>query len=253
MFKCWKNFAPLNGTIDDRRIVIIPGNFEETLQFCAKQFIDIGKQAIQEKDFFAVALSGGKTPLAIYETLANDYKTSLDWSKTLLFWSDERAVPPDHVESNYHNALQSGLSSLGIHPENIFRMQAENDIEHNAQAYEDLIKEKLISSPFDLVMLGVGDDGHTASLFPHHLALHEEKHLVIAVKTKNGWRMTLTYTGIHLAKFICIYALGPSKAKIVEKVFHRPYDPDTLPVQKIGSPKHQALWILDNAASELLI
>jgi 6-phosphogluconolactonase len=203
-----------------------------------------------------VALSGGQTPNAIFKEISQPrYAQVLDWSKVLCFWSDERSVPPNNPENNYFNAMKSGLADLPLPPENIFRMPAEIDIEEHALAYEHLIRQKVPSLQFDLIMLGMGEDGHTASLFPRTHGLHTKDRLVIAnyVPQKHTWRMSFTYECIHMAKLICIYVLGANKASTVAKVLLSPYDPDNLPIQRIGTPSHKALWILDSAASEQLV
>lgn len=241
---------------DKRRDIIIPGNSEETVTFCAQQFLQIGREAIEKNGCFAAALSGGSTPNAIFKKISQpDYAQTLDWSKVLLFWSDERSVPPDHPDSNYLHAMQAGISLLPLLPENIFRMPAEKDIEENALVYEQLIREKVPSLKFDLIMLGMGEDGHTASLFPRTHGLQVKDRLIISnyVPQKHTWRMSMTYECIHMAKTICIYVIGASKAGTVEKVLLGSYDPDNLPIQKIGTPSHKALWILDTAASEQLV
>lgn len=241
---------------DKRRDMIIPGNAQETVIFCAKQFLQIGRKSIEKNGFFSVALSGGSTPNAIFKEISKpDHAQSLDWSKVLCFWSDERSTPPNHSESNYFNAMQSGLAALPILPENIFRMPAEKDIEENALAYEQLIRQKLPSLQFDLMMLGMGEDGHTASLFPRTHGLHTTNRLVIAnyVPQKHTWRMSMTYECINMAKTICIYVIGANKANAVVKVLLGSYDPDNLPIQRIGTPSHKAIWILDTAANEQLM
>lgn len=241
---------------DKRRDIIIPGNAEQTVLFCAKQFLQIGREAIEKNGFFTAALSGGSTPNAIFKEISQPaYANALDWSKVLLFWSDERSVPPDHAESNYLHAMLSGIKSLPLLPENIFRMPAEKDIEENALAYEQLIREKIPSLQFDLIMLGMGEDGHTASLFPRTHGLQAKNRLVIAnyVPQKHTWRMSMTYECIHMAKIICIYVIGANKASTVANVLLGSYDPDNLPIQKIGTPSHKAFWILDTAASEQLL
>lgn len=243
-------------SFDERRDIIIPGNAEETVHFCTDQFLQIGHQAIQEKGLFTVALSGGQTPHAIFKALSRPpFCDQLDWSKMLCFWSDERSVPPNHPESNYFNAMQAGLKDLPLDPKNIFRMPTEDNIEENAQIYEELIRQKVPSLHFDLMMLGMGEDGHTASLFPRTHGLHTKDRLVIAnyIPQKQTWRMTMTYECIHMSNLICIYVMGANKAAMVKHVLLGPYDPDNLPIQRIGTPSHKALWILDTAASELLV
>lgn len=243
-------------SFDKRRDIIIPGDAEKTVLFCAKQFIQIGCEAIKKNGVFTVALSGGSTPNAIFKELSKPHHANaLDWSKVLCFWSDERSVPPDHVDSNYFNAMKAGLSELPLLPENIFRMPAETNIEENALAYDRLIRQKVPSLQFDLLMLGMGEDGHTASLFPRTHGLHTTDRVVIAnyIPQKHTWRMSMTYECIHMANNICIYVIGANKASTVVKVLLGSYDPDNLPIQKIGTPSHKAMWILDTAASEQLI
>src|SRR5690242_14384328 len=171
---------------DDRRDLVIPGDAETTLEFCAEHWLETGNQAIADHGAFYVALSGGSTPKAIFQMLTSPtHAHRIDWSKVHLFWSDERAVPPDHPDSNYHMALSAGLDKMPIPKNHIHRMQAEKDIEAHALAYEALVKDR----PFDLVMLGMGDDGHTASLFPYTKALAETQRLVVAnyIDAKKTW------------------------------------------------------------------
>ncbi|WP_075883537.1 6-phosphogluconolactonase [Candidatus Protochlamydia sp. W-9] len=243
-------------SFDERRDFIVVGNAEETIQFCVKQFIEIAQEAIEKRGLFTVALSGGQTPNAIFKKLSQqDYLKQLDWTKVFCFWSDERNVPPTDTESNYAMAMESGLAKLPLKREHIFRMKAESDIEENALKYEAIIREKVSSNSFDLLMLGMGDDGHTASLFPHTQGLHAKDRLVIAnyVPQKHTWRMSLTYECIHLAKTICIYAMGKKKTNMVAQALTKSYDPDNLPIQRIGTTHHKALWILDHEAGEKLL
>ncbi len=243
-------------SLDERRDIIIPGNMEKTIHFCVQQFLETGLEAIEERGLFTVALSGGQTPNAIFKELSNpSYQKALDWTKVLCFWSDERSVPPTDPESNYAMAMKSGLAKLPLPQENIFRMVAENDIEENALAYEELIREKVPSVSFDLLMLGMGEDGHTASLFPRTHGLHTKDRLVIAnyIPQKHTWRMSLTYECIHAAKVISIYAMGKNKSEMVAQALTSAYDPDNIPIQRVGTPHHKALWILDNEASEKLL
>lgn len=235
---------------DERRDIAVPGDEKATLEYCVEHFLALGKEAIAERGRFVVALSGGSTPKAIYQRLANK---EFDWQNIYLFWSDERCVPPYHPDSNYHMAMEAGFSKMGIPPQHIFRMQAEGDVEEGALHYEEQIRHILPDLSFDLVMLGVGEDGHTASLFPKTHGLHAPGRLAIAnyVPEKQVWRMSLTFECINASRHIAIYALGASKAAIVKKVLTEPYDPDVLPAQKVGTPEHKALWVLDASASAL--
>jgi 6-phosphogluconolactonase len=240
---------------DDRRSIITPGNKEETIAFCVEDFIDVANESIEDHQYFAVALSGGSTPHSIFQALVlPENRDRIDWTKVLVFWGDERSVPPTNPDSNYKMAMDSGFASLPIPPKQIFRMVGEGDIEENAKKYEELVRKHLHDGVFDLVMLGMGEDGHTASLFPKTHALHTEDRLVVGnyVPRLDTWRMSLTFDCINQARHIVIYVIGKSKAGMIKKIFNDPYNPDELPIQKIGTAAHNALWILDqDAASEL--
>ncbi len=236
---------------DDRRDIAIPGDKQKTLEFCIQHFINKANEAITDNGYFAVALSGGSTPKAIFEGLARKENVEkVDWERVMLFWSDERCVPPEDPDSNYRMAMESGFVTLPIPLENIHRMKAEDDPEQYAKQYEEIIEEKLSGQPFDLVMLGMGGDGHTASLFPKTHGLHAPERKVIAnyIPQMDTWRMTLTFDCINEAKEIVIYVLGESKAEMVKRVFTGNYDPDNLPVQRVGTATHKALWIMDDGA-----
>jgi 6-phosphogluconolactonase len=242
-------------SFDERRDIAHPGGKEKTLNFAVEHFISCGKEAIQNHQFFAVALSGGSTPKAIFEKLSSpEYSGELDWTKVLLFWSDERTVPPTSPESNFRMAMDAGLKTLSIPPNHIFRMEAEENCAENAKAYEQKIKETLGPRPFDLIMLGMGEDGHTASLFPGTKALDEKIALVVAneVPQKKSWRMTFTYPLINRAKNIVVYVLGASKGNKVKEVFKENHKPP-FPVSLIGTPGNKALWILDTEAAQSLL
>ncbi|MDR3625171.1 MAG: 6-phosphogluconolactonase [Chlamydiales bacterium] len=238
---------------DKRRDIVIPGNKDETLHFCVEHFIKTANDAIKDHGYFAVALSGGSTPKAIFEKLASDQNAKrIAWEKVRIFWSDERAVPPDNLDSNYKMAMDAFLTKLPIKKDQVFRMKAERDIEIHAILYEDSINRKV--KIFDLIMLGMGDDGHTASLFPHTQGLDIEDRLIVAnfIPQKNVWRMSFTYTGIHNTRNLAIYVIGANKAKVLAKVLSSHYEPEEFPAQKIGTPACKALWIVDKDASSLL-
>lgn len=247
-----KNLKKQVEAYDERWEITIPGNAATTQRFCVDHFLNTAQEAITKQDYFAVALSGGSTPKAIYQELAlPKNRERLDWKKVMLFWSDERCVPPNHAESNYHMAMEAGLSKLPILQGNIFRMPAENILENNASAYENLIKTRIPSGVFDLIILGMGADGHTASLFPHTEALHVEDKLVVMnyIPQKDTWRMTLTYQCINQARQIVVYVIGNSKANTLRSVFRSSYTPDTYPIQRIGTSVNKALWIMDREAA----
>lgn len=237
-------------SFDERRDIFIGENHKNAIDFAVEHWIHTAQRAIQQRGRFAVALSGGSTPKAIYQALA---KTSdFDWNLVWLFWSDERAVSPDHPDSNYRMAMESFSKTL-IPPTQIFRMKAETSIEENARDYEEKIRHHLDKHLFDLIMLGVGEDGHTASLFPDTKALSEENRLVTAnhIPKFNTWRMTFTFPCINQSSRIAFYALGPSKREIIPKVLEAAIQ-SPWPSSRIGTNEHKALWILDNDSASNL-
>jgi 6-phosphogluconolactonase len=247
-----KNWKHSIKAFDGRRDLVVPGDYQTTLQYCVEHFLVVAQEAIEDHGYFAVALSGGSTPKAIYQGLADPvHRSKIDWKKVLVFWSDERNVPPYDPESNYRMAMDAAFSHLPLPTQNIHRMQAEGDIEEGALAYDKLIRATLKDLSFDLVMLGLGEDGHTASLFPRTHGLHATERVAIAnsIPQKDTWRMTLTFDCINAARNIVVYVLGKSKAKILKTVLTSPYQPDDLPVQYVGTPEHKALIIADIPAS----
>ena len=241
---------------DERRDIAVPGDFQQTLHFSLHHFHALSQAAIEDHGFFAVALSGGSTPKVLYQHLAKSpWKEKIDWERVRLFWSDERAVAADDPESNFHMAMEAGLSRLPIPKEMIFRMQAESEIEENAKRYEWLLEENTYNNSLDLVMLGMGEDGHTASLFPRTHGLAAKNRTVVSnyIPEKKTWRMTLTFDAIDSAKHSAIYVMGASKAPMVHFVFTSSFDPINYPVQRIGTKTHKALWIADREAASVLL
>ncbi len=236
--------------IDSRRNAVIAGNEQEAIEFSANHFIKCAKEAIRFHDSFFVALSGGSTPKKIYQTLAEKHKNDIDWGKVFLFWSDERAASATDSDSNYKMAMDSGFKNLPVPANQIFRMKGENDIALHAIEYEKIIHKVLDGRHFDLIMLGIGEDGHTASLFPNTLALSENSKLVVAnhVPQKNTWRMTFTFKLINSAHNIVFYALGKSKREILKKVIEN----NEFPASRVGTELHPALFILDNESGTFL-
>lgn len=239
-FKAW----------DERWDIAHPGDKDETIVFCVEHFINCAKEGIKTHGHFSVALSGGSTPKAIFQLLSSAPNSSeIDWTKVLIFWSDERSVAPTDPDSNFRMAMDAGLKTLSIPPEHVFRVEAEDNIQENAKNYELKIREVIGDRPFDLVMLGMGDDGHTASLFPGTKALEEKAAWVVAneVPQKETWRITFTTTLINRSRNIVIYVLGKNKADMVAKVFIEQHSPP-FPIEQIGTPQNKALWVLDTEA-----
>lgn len=238
---------------DARRDVAIPGDSDQTLQFCIDHLINAYHAAIKSHGAFYIALSGGSTPKAIFEKLTQSpNKEKIDWSLVHLFWGDERSVSADSPDSNYHMAMKAGFGKMPIPPGQIHRMVAETNIQENADIYSQTILKVLKGGNFDYMMLGMGEDGHTASLFPHTVGLQENHKLVIAnwVPQKNTWRMTLTYPCINSAKHIVIYVMGSAKKEMLESVLSEEKHFSDLPIVNIGRSTHKALWICDSAAAE---
>ena len=237
---------------DDRRHIAIAPNKEKAVAFSIAHFLQAAKCAIAETGRFTVALSGGSTPEALYRALVQSPNAGdVDWKRVFLFWSDERCVPPNDPGSNYGMALVAGIAQLPIPKTQIFRMQGEEKPEIAAYNYE---RELIQNLPLNYVMLGMGEDGHTASLFPKTHALHADKRLVVAnyVPQKKMWRLTFTFEAINSADQVVLYVLGSAKQKRVKEVFSLVDTPNLMPVQKVGSPSHPALWILDGEAAALL-
>jgi 6-phosphogluconolactonase len=235
---------------DQRRNLFIGKTEAEALEFATNHWINTARKAIQQRGQFFVALSGGSTPQAIYQRISHIH--NFDWSKVFLFWSDERSVPPEHPESNYGNAMKY-FSSLPIPKNQIFRMVAETNIEKNAIDYEEKIRHYTGKHLFDLVMLGIGEDGHTASLFPNTKALTVTDRLVVAnhVPQKNTTRMTFTFPCLNESANIAVYALGKNKEEIVPKILKAPIISE-YPASQIGTPRTPTLWVLDEFSSRNL-
>ncbi|MDB2614437.1 6-phosphogluconolactonase, partial [Chlamydiales bacterium] len=239
--------------VDERRNVYIGHDTKESILFAVDHLIDQAEEAISKRSGFYLALSGGSTPKAIFHTLAtHPRKQSVDWSKVYLFWSDERCVPPTDSQSNYKMAIDFGINTLNIPESNIYRMKGELDPKEAASDYEKTIKEVVPHATFDLIMLGMGDDGHTASLFPDSEALHIKDHLVAAnwVEKVSMWRLTFTFPLINQARETNLYVLGSLKKERVAKVFSSPESDN--PVAQIGTEEHPALWILDQESANNL-
>ena len=228
----------------------------ELFEAAAAEFAARASQAVRASGRFTVALSGGSTPRALYSLLAA--KSNIPWDKIYFFWGDERHVPPDHPESNYRMANEALLSKVPARPENIFRIHAEEkDAAAAALQYEQALKDFFHLSPgqfprFDLVLLGIGTDGHTASLFPGTAALNETQRLVVAnwVPKFNTHRITFTFPVLNAAACVIFLASGPDKAAILREILeNRAAD---LPSQRVQPTNGELIWMVDEpAASEL--
>lgn len=228
----------------------------------AEEFIRAARGAIGAQGRFAVALSGGSTPKALYSLLAANYAT-FAWNRVFLFFGDERHVPPTDSESNYRMVNETLLSKLSIPAENVFRVHAENpDAAAAAADYEAQLRSffglrsgvRPVELPrFDLILLGMGPDGHTASLFPESDALGEESRLVVAnwVAKFNTHRITLTFPVLNHAAEVIFMTSGADKAEILRQVLEEKNTPP-LPSQRVQPTDGKLLWMLDQAASAKL-
>lgn len=221
----------------------------------ADHLIASAKDSIDQRGAFFIALSGGSTPKAIFNLLKTpSYQEAIDWSKVYLFWGDERPVPPTDAMSNYHMAMKEGWQSLPVPQTQIFRIEGEKEPQKAAEEYNTLLMLLLPEHRFDLVMLGMGSDGHTASLFPHTKALQEKHKWVVAnwVQKLDTWRLTLTYPIFDKARSIAIYVTGEGKKNTLKNALEGPYQPDELPIQRIGHEGQTTTWFVDEAAAKEL-
>jgi 6-phosphogluconolactonase len=243
------------------REVIICCDVDELNRKAADQFIALAGEAISQTGQFTVALSGGSTPKALYSLLASpDYRKRVDWSRVHLFWGDERCVPPDHLESNYRMVHEALLSKISLPPENIHRMAGEKAPRDAAADYENELRTffrlAVNAVPrFDLVLLGLGEDGHTASLFPGSPALNERNRLVatVYVERLKAYRLTLTLAVINAAAQVCFLIVGEAKSAIVKKLLGADPDASELPAAKVRLANGRVTWLITQDAAGNLV
>lgn len=224
----------------------------------AEEFIRAARAAIGAQGRFTAALSGGSTPKALYSLLAENY-ANFAWNRVFLFFGDERHVPPTDSESNYRMVNETLLAKITIPSENVFRVPTENpDATTVAAEYENQIRRFFQLKPgefprFDLILLGMGPDGHTASLFPDSLALDEQSRIVVAnwIAKFNAHRITFTFPVLNRAAEIMFLASGSDKADVVRQVLEAKNTP-SLPSQRVQPSDGKLLWMLDEAAASKL-
>ena len=227
----------------------------ELFQAAAAEFARLASDAVHRSGRFTVALSGGSTPRSLYQLLASGAFPHLPWDKTYFFFGDERHVPPDHPDSNYRMANEAMLSKVPIPAANVFRIPAEmKDADAAASTYELTLRSFFGLRPdefprFDLLLLGLGPDGHTASLFPGTFALAENKKLVVAnwVEKFKTYRLTVTFPVLNHAAYVLFLASGADKAGILREVLENPRA--DLPSQKVGPTDGNLIWMVDRAAA----
>ncbi len=225
-------------------------------QAAAQYVVQIANEAIVTHGRFIIALSGGSTPRKLYTLLANEpYRSQINWSLVEVFWGDERNVPADSPDSNYRLAWDTLLNTISIPAHQIHRMPAEEtDREAAARSYEAEMKRAFGTDgipAFDLIQLGMGPEGHTASLFPHQASLQETQRLVLPVTVPKPPPPRLTFTPplINAARHIQFLITGAEKADTLKAVLEGPYQPDEYPTQIVRPQNGEVTWMLDKAVT----
>ncbi|HEV2093196.1 MAG TPA: 6-phosphogluconolactonase [Rubrobacter sp.] len=226
---------------------------EGLAEAAARAFVERAAEAVAERGRFAVALAGGSTPKATYEVLARDHTGDVDWPNVHAFFGDERTVPPDHEDSNFRMALEALLDRVPVG--SVHRMRGELPPDEAAAAYEEELKEFFGEVPpvLDLVMLGIGADGHTASLFPETPALEATDRLVVAnpVPKLDTTRLTLTVPVLNAARSVNFLVAGEGKAEALQEILEGGADPRRYPA-KLVRPPGGPTWMVDRAAARCL-
>ena len=241
--------------------IVVQPSLEAVSRQAAERFQRLAGQSTTSAGRFSVALSGGSTPLVLYRMLAEPpFREAIDWARVHLFWGDERFVPPSHPDNSYRAAREALISRVPVPTENVHPIPTEaTDPETAAAQYEDTLR-RFFAAPegdsprFDLVLLGLGTDGHTASLFPGSPALDEHERLVVAtcVPKLAAWRITLTPPVLRGARNVMFLVAGPDKAAVLRDVLDGPYDPHRLPAQLARPQDGDLIWLVDEAAASLL-
>ncbi|MBK9487746.1 MAG: 6-phosphogluconolactonase [Haliscomenobacter sp.] len=211
-------------------------------------------ELVASKDSFSIALSGGRTPIYLFDYLVTHYREKIDWQKIKFYWGDERCVPPDHADSNYRAALEHLLAPLAIPAENIFRIQGEQDPAEEAQRYAQVLRDTLpmvgVIPQVDLVLLGMGADGHTASLFPNRLDLLPSTQICEAVEHPESGqpRVTFTMELINQARYVAFLVTGADKAEKVRIITRGEKNSKLYPASYVNPRSGQLYWFFDEAA-----
>jgi 6-phosphogluconolactonase len=229
-------------------------------QAAAEEVIRAATDAVAQRGRFAIALSGGSTPKNLYTLIAANASASLPWDRMFFFWGDERHAPPDHPDSNYRMAYEALLSKIPIPPGNVFRIPAENpDAAAAAEAYEQMLRKFFALAPgefprFDLILLGLGPDGHTASLFPETAALQEKSRLAVAnwVEKLKTSRITFTLPVLNAARCIAFLVSGTDKAGVLHEVLEGNAPGEKYPSKLVRPGDGKVIWFVDRAAASEL-
>ncbi len=235
-------------------IRIVP-SARDVARSAARLFTDAAIEAINTRGQFHVALAGGSTPKLLYSMLATD-EYNIHWPKVRIYFGDERCVPPDHTDSNYRMACKALLNHVKICPGRIYRIPGEPDPAKAAYAYDATLRKNFTQPDgvLDLVLLGMGDDGHTASLFPHSTALSVTDRWCVAnhVESQQVWRVTMTYPILVSARKIAFLVAGSNKADAVNRVLTGEEPIETLPARGILTAADRCTWLLDQASAASL-
>jgi 6-phosphogluconolactonase len=211
-----------------------------------------------EDRFFSLALSGGSTPKVVFEFITPNFKNKINWSKVIIFWGDERCVSPESDESNYKTASESLLNHIPIPDANIFRIKGEEDPDTEAKRYSEIVSKLIPSSngipQFDLIMLGLGEDGHTASIFPNNIHLFDSRNLFEVSKHPVTKQKRITATGkiINNSKAVCFLATGKNKSEKVYQILEKKSKWNFYPASLVDPKKGELIWLLDNHSAEKL-
>lgn len=236
--------------------IIVEQNLKKLSRRAAKIFQDCVQQTLQKQEKFSLCLSGGKTPQALYECLGQSpYQEQIPWGKIHVFWGDERGVPPNHPKSNYGMAYEALLSKINIPEAHIHRMKGELHPESAAQDYERDLRTFFGGLPtFDFILLGLGADGHTASLFPHTPVLREQNRWVVGYYAESVKmnRITLTPPVLNQGKVIVFLVSGKEKVKVIAQILKEPGGPEKYPAQLIKPKNGKLFWLLDSPAASKL-
>jgi len=215
-------------------------------------------QQITSGNYYSIALSGGSTPRKVFEYISLHFKDQIDWQKMLVFWSDERCVDPESTESNYRMAKECLLDQVPIPATHIFRIYGEADPAAEAERYAEVIRQHVLSKhhipQFDLMMLGLGDDGHTVSIFPGNLHLfHSDKFCEVSVNPYSMQkRITVTGRIINQAKKIIFLVTGDAKAEMVARIIEKKEGCEKLPASMVSPHEGELIWLLDDHAAHKL-
>ena len=227
---------------------------EAVAQAAAELVVYMAQAAIESRGEFSIGLSGGNTPRPLYQLLANELLVNrIDWARVHIFFCDERCVAPAHADSNFRMASETLLDLVPLLPTNIHRMRGEIDPEAAATEYGQLLKARFGDGGLDLAILGMGEDGHIASLFPGSKALEEQDHRCVAnyVEKLHNWRLTLTAPFLNRSQEILVLVTGAAKAATVREVLEGERDPKQWPIQLIDPPEGRVTWMMDAAAAEM--